>query len=184
MTAYITVLVALAGLLIYVLASNPKLVRIGEILLFSGVLSTCIMIANQAKRLFVFSMIALALSLSACAHGPTPPPVTPISTQQYDAAFGSCMAAAGISDVTGIGTKILQILETPGLTQAQITQRIEALGIPAAGQAIEHVAICAVEAWSVVHPVTSTSKPTAGQGAVRVFQARHTHAPVAPGVHN
>lgn len=35
---WIAPLVALAGLLMFVLASNPKLVRIGEILLFVGLL--------------------------------------------------------------------------------------------------------------------------------------------------
>lgn len=133
---------------------------------------------------FLPFLLAGGLLVSGCAHGPIPPPVTPISTQQYQAAFGACMAAAGISDATGIGEKVLQILETPGLTQTQITNQIEALGIGAAGDLVKHTAICAVQAWSAVHPVAAGTKPTAAQGAVRVFQARHMPAPVAPGVHN
>lgn len=34
MAAYITLIVALAGFVLYLLASNPKAVRIGEIILF------------------------------------------------------------------------------------------------------------------------------------------------------
>ena len=42
MVVYITIpaLVCLAGLLIYALATNPKLVRIGEIMFFCGLLAT------------------------------------------------------------------------------------------------------------------------------------------------
>jgi len=39
MVIYFSLLVALIGLLMFVLCTNPKLVRIGEILLFCGVLA-------------------------------------------------------------------------------------------------------------------------------------------------
>lgn len=39
MIVILQLLVALVGLLMYALAANPKLVRIGEIMFFSGLLS-------------------------------------------------------------------------------------------------------------------------------------------------
>ena len=39
MIIYLTLLVALVGLLMFVLCTNPKLVEIGKILLFCGVLA-------------------------------------------------------------------------------------------------------------------------------------------------
>jgi hypothetical protein len=39
MIIYLSLLVAVIGLLMFVLAANPKIVRIGEILLFCGTLA-------------------------------------------------------------------------------------------------------------------------------------------------
>jgi hypothetical protein len=39
MVVYVPLLVALVGVLMFALAANPKLVRIGEILFFCGVLA-------------------------------------------------------------------------------------------------------------------------------------------------
>jgi hypothetical protein len=39
MWIYLSLLVALIGLIMFALATNPKLVRIGEILLFTGALA-------------------------------------------------------------------------------------------------------------------------------------------------
>jgi len=52
MAAYITLIVALAGFVLYLLASNPKAVRIGEIMFFCGLLAFCFRLANEMKRLF------------------------------------------------------------------------------------------------------------------------------------
>ena len=51
MIAWITVLVALAGLVIYAVATNPKVVRIGEILFFCGTLVSLFALARQVARI-------------------------------------------------------------------------------------------------------------------------------------
>jgi Na+/phosphate symporter len=52
MSAYVVVAIALAGLLLYVLASNPKLVEIGRIMLFCGLLALCFALSRQTIKLF------------------------------------------------------------------------------------------------------------------------------------
>jgi Na+/phosphate symporter len=52
MIAYLALVVALAGLLLYALASNPKLVEIGRILFFCGVLVFTLAIGRQTVKLF------------------------------------------------------------------------------------------------------------------------------------
>ncbi len=52
MIAYLALVIALVGLLLFVLASNPKLVRVGEILLFCGVLVFTWTLGNKTVRLF------------------------------------------------------------------------------------------------------------------------------------
>jgi Na+/phosphate symporter len=51
MAAYLTLIIALAGLLLYAL-SNAKVARIGEIMFFCGLLAFCLRLANEMKRLF------------------------------------------------------------------------------------------------------------------------------------
>jgi Na+/phosphate symporter len=48
---WIVVLIALAGLVIYAMASNPKAQRVGEILFFCGTLATCLALAGKVTRL-------------------------------------------------------------------------------------------------------------------------------------
>lgn len=52
MVAYIPVLVAVLGLLIYVLASNPKVCEIGRILFFCGAFVTTLLLAGQTHKFF------------------------------------------------------------------------------------------------------------------------------------
>lgn len=49
--AYIPVLVALLGLLLYALASNPKVQEVGRILFFCGALAECLALAGHVLRL-------------------------------------------------------------------------------------------------------------------------------------
>lgn len=51
MAAYLTLIIALAGLLLYAL-SNAKIARIGEILFFCGLLAFCLHFAGQTRHLF------------------------------------------------------------------------------------------------------------------------------------
>jgi Na+/phosphate symporter len=52
MSAYLTLIVALLGLLLFMFAAHPKAQRVGEILLFCGVLAFCIHLGNSVHRLF------------------------------------------------------------------------------------------------------------------------------------
>ena len=124
----------------------------------------------------IVGLLGMVVAASGCAH-PTPPPVNPTQLKQWDANFGSCMESKGISDVTGLGTKIFAILQTPGLTQQQIIQQIEALGIPTAIGGGEAVAVCALLAFQSTLPVAPNAPPTPAQAAVRVLLARHMHGP-------
>lgn len=51
MIAYVPLLVALAGLLMFVLSSNPKLVRIGEILFAAGILVFLFALSGRTVKL-------------------------------------------------------------------------------------------------------------------------------------
>jgi hypothetical protein len=52
MIAIIPLLVAIAGLLIYVLANNAKVVEVGRALMWCGILVTLFASANHTVRLF------------------------------------------------------------------------------------------------------------------------------------
>ena len=52
MIAIIPALVMLAGLLLYLMASNPKAQRIGEVLLFVGAFFTVWGLSGQSVKLF------------------------------------------------------------------------------------------------------------------------------------
>jgi hypothetical protein len=114
---------------------------------------------------FIFATIAL----QACAGCPAP---TQPSSSQYTQALTQCLVRDGITDATQLGAKIFAILDGGG-TQAQMIQQLEALGIPTAGQVLELVAICAVEAWTGFNPIQPNVAPTPAQAAARVFKARH-----------
>lgn len=126
-----------------------------------------------AATAILIGFLCASTALQGCAT------MRPIDQKQYAINFGACMEQKGINDATNVGGQIFQILETPGLTQAQITQRIEGLGIPVAGQAVEDCAICAVQAWQSLNPITGQVL-TPAQAAARVFVAKHTHK--APGL--
>ncbi len=49
--AWLVLLVAVVGLLMYALSANPKLARVGEILFFCGSLVTLFMLAGRTVRL-------------------------------------------------------------------------------------------------------------------------------------
>jgi hypothetical protein len=48
MVILVSLLVALVGLLMYVLAANPKVVRVGEIMLFCGLLACLLQLEPRA----------------------------------------------------------------------------------------------------------------------------------------
>ena len=50
MTLLISLLICIIGLLVYALASNPKLVRIGEICFAAGLLVTLLTIGTELVR--------------------------------------------------------------------------------------------------------------------------------------
>jgi Na+/phosphate symporter len=52
MIAYIAILIALAGLLMYILASNPKVVELGRLLFFCGSLAVTLQLAGKTFRVF------------------------------------------------------------------------------------------------------------------------------------
>lgn len=52
MIVFVQLLVALIGLLMYALAANPKLVRIGEILFFCGTLAFLLNLGPATVALF------------------------------------------------------------------------------------------------------------------------------------
>jgi len=52
MIAYIAVLIALAGLLMYILAANAKVQELGRILFFCGMLAVTMQLAGKSFRLF------------------------------------------------------------------------------------------------------------------------------------
>ena len=52
MIAYLALLIALAGLLLYVLAANAKLVEVGRILFFCGMLATALALSGKTVKLF------------------------------------------------------------------------------------------------------------------------------------
>lgn len=51
MAAYLPLIVALLGLILY-LAGSAKVARLGEIMFFCGLLSFCMKLANEMHRLF------------------------------------------------------------------------------------------------------------------------------------
>lgn len=51
LTALLPALVALVGLVIYVLASNPKAAEIGRIMFGAGLLVVCLVLAGRMVRL-------------------------------------------------------------------------------------------------------------------------------------
>lgn len=52
MMAYLAILVALIGLLLYALSSNTKVAEVGRILFFCGALATVLKLAERNVRLF------------------------------------------------------------------------------------------------------------------------------------
>lgn len=52
MIAYVAALIALLGLLLYVLASNSKVVEVGRIVFFCGMLATALQLATRTVKLF------------------------------------------------------------------------------------------------------------------------------------
>jgi len=52
MVAYIALIIWIVGLLMFVLAVNPKMQRIGEIVFFSGFLVFTWMLGQKSARLF------------------------------------------------------------------------------------------------------------------------------------
>lgn len=123
--------------------------------------------------------VILSLTLAGCLT-PKPPvnPTGPTPTQQYDAAFGACMAQKGISVAVKDGTEIWQILDDPTTTQQEKIKKLEALGVTTGIGGLTDIAACALAAWQQVNPVLANVKPTPGQAAARVFTARHApHAP-------
>lgn len=52
MMAYATLIIALLGLLVYLLSSNGKAVELGRILFFCGVLAFCFHLSNSMHKLF------------------------------------------------------------------------------------------------------------------------------------
>jgi len=114
---------------------------------------------------FIFAVVAL----QACAGCQVQQP----SLGQYTQAYEQCLEKEGIKDATNLGAKIFAILTDNSLSKTQMLQQLEALGIPAAGQALELVAVCAVEAWSSYNPIQPNVAPSSGQAAARVFKARH-----------
>lgn len=112
--------------------------------------------------------ILFLFGLSGCAH---------VDMKKYDAAFGSCMAAKGLTDGAGVGAQILSSLDAGlGDTNA-ITSKLEGILVAAGGTAVEDVAVCAVIAWQAQNPVPAAgpqAKPTPSQVAARIFVAKHT----------
>jgi Na+/phosphate symporter len=49
--SWVVLLIALAGLLIYILAANPKVVELGRITFFCGLFVCCFMLAGKTIRL-------------------------------------------------------------------------------------------------------------------------------------
>ena len=49
--SYVPLLVAIVGLLMFVLAANPKVARIGEILMFCGAFVTLLALAHDTARI-------------------------------------------------------------------------------------------------------------------------------------
>jgi Na+/phosphate symporter len=51
LTGWLVVLIALVGLVIYVLATNPKVSEIGRLMFACGLLATCFLLAGKVVRL-------------------------------------------------------------------------------------------------------------------------------------
>lgn len=51
MTSYLLLIALIAGLLMYLLSSNAKVVRIGEMLLFSSILALLVAVAPATVKL-------------------------------------------------------------------------------------------------------------------------------------
>lgn len=49
--SWVVVLVALVGLLVYMLSANPKAQEVGRIMFFAGLLVACFMLAGRSVRL-------------------------------------------------------------------------------------------------------------------------------------
>jgi Na+/phosphate symporter len=52
MIAYIAVILAMAGLALYLLAANPKAVEIGRLVFFAGMLAVALTLAQRTIKLF------------------------------------------------------------------------------------------------------------------------------------
>ena len=50
--SWVVLLIAVVGLLMYVLASNPKVSEIGRIMFSCGLLATCFLLGGKPMRIF------------------------------------------------------------------------------------------------------------------------------------
>lgn len=137
--------------------------------------------ASKMEKAPVAIALLMAIGLSACSL-PKPIPtnldggVIPTSGQQYEKAFVNCLESEGVTDATGVGQKIWNILTQGGFSVNQLEQKIESALILVAGTGGEAVVSCAVLSWFQLNPVSITATPTASQAAARVFQAKHLKA--------
>lgn len=65
--AFVPAIFAVVGLLLYILATNPKLQEIGKLTFFAGFLVTMFTLASKTVHLFSAVFLAVVLVLAAIA---------------------------------------------------------------------------------------------------------------------
>jgi len=115
-------------------------------------------------------LVGMAIAASGCAHSPPAPPSP--QTQQYDAAFASCMEGLGIQAAVTTVSNLYNILVTGGNSATEIEQKLEKEAEQIAGSAAQDTAYCAVISWQSLHPVLPPTPPTPSQGAARIFTSK------------
>lgn len=142
-------------------------------------------VSSQAAGLAGLALLLLsAFAMNGCAI-PQPIPTNldggaydaSTNSAAYTAAFENCLQNQGISDATGVGAQIFNILATGGTSASQIEASIEKALVTLSGSTAILVATCAVNAFDAIEPVLANAKPSPSQAAIRLFRARHLTKP-------
>lgn len=175
--AVITVLGGAAGVVVSVLTSGHVTKYAFVSAAISAVTAWALAFKTEGKLPTATALLIFLLPLGGLGCAGCQIPAQPTSPQ-YTAALEQCLEKDGVKDATDVGSKIFAILSS-GASQADMLQQLEALGIPTAGEALELVAVCSIDAWMGQNPVQTDGKPTTGQVVARLFQASHAKTATA-----
>lgn len=113
----------------------------------------------------------LALGVSGCAGAQ----MTAAQKAQYTQEFSDCCKVQGENAAGGIGAQVLSILnqDAAGVTEEQVLQQLEGIGVQTGAAGVQLVVSCAVQAWMAVHPAAPGQPVTSTMAAARRYRLKH-----------